>query len=107
MSYLSCYDEQIYEGVTQVIYHSKKGDLDLSKITRLYPAVLVDLHGEMAEMSLEWEELYGEKVKLLSYILVFDFTQLSADEKTRTVLEFETKEELIDTMSEVAQFFQE
>ena len=90
-----------------MIYKSKKGDLDLSKITRLYPAVLVDLHGEMAEMSLEWEELYGEKVKLLSYVLVFDFTQPNEDVKTKTVLEFETKEELIDTMSEVAQFFQE
>ncbi|MFA6190890.1 MAG: hypothetical protein WC665_00925 [Sulfurimonas sp.] len=90
-----------------MIYKSKKGDLDLSKITRLYPAVVVDLHGEIAEMSLEWEELYGEKVKLLSYILVFDFTQLGEDVKNRTVLEFETKEKLIDTMSEVAQFFQD
>ncbi|MDO8454517.1 MAG: hypothetical protein Q7S59_08110 [Sulfurimonas sp.] len=90
-----------------MIYKSKEGDLDLSKITRLYPAVVVDLHGEVAEMSLEWEELYGEKVKLLSYILVFDFTQPSEDVKTRTVLEFNTKEELIDTMSEVAQFFQD
>lgn len=89
------------------IYNSKKGDLDLSKITRFYPAVVVDLHGEVAEMSLEWMELYGEKVKLVSYILVFDFTQPQDDAKNRTVLEFETKEELIETMSEVAQFFQE
>ncbi len=90
-----------------MIYKSKEGDLDLSKITRLYPAVVVDLHGEVAEMSLEWEELYGEKVKLLSYILVFDFTKPSEDLKNRTILKFNTKEELIDTMSEVAQFFQD
>ncbi|MFA6138265.1 MAG: hypothetical protein WC667_09280 [Sulfurimonas sp.] len=90
-----------------MIYKSKEGDLDLSKITRLYPAVVVDLYGEVAEMSLEWEELYGEKVKLLSYILVFDFTKPSEDIKNRAVLKFNTKVELIDTMSEVAQFFQD
>ena len=89
------------------IYKSKKGALELSKVTRLYPAVVVDLHGEVAEMSLEWMELYGEKVKLVSYVLIFDFTQPSEDMKNRTVLEFETKEELIATMQEVAQFFQD
>ena len=89
-----------------MIYHSKKGDLDLTQITRLYPAVVVDLHGEIAEMSLEWEELYGERVKILSYVLVFDFTQPKEDIKNKTILEFETKEELIATMQEVAQFFQ-
>ncbi|MCX6052103.1 MAG: hypothetical protein NTZ60_06270 [Campylobacterales bacterium] len=88
-----------------MIYNSKEGDLELSKITRLYPAVIVDMHGEVAEMSLEWTEIYGDKVKLVSYILVFDFTQPSEDVKNRTVLEFETKEELITTMQEVAQFF--
>ncbi len=88
-----------------MIYKSKQGDLDLSKLTRLYPAVIVDMHGEVAEMSLEWVELYGEKVKLVSYILVFDFAPLHEDEKNRVTLSHETKEELIATMTEVAKFF--
>jgi len=88
-----------------MIYKSKEGDLDLSKLTRLYPAVVVDMQGEVAEMSLEWVELYGEKVKLLSYILVFDFTPLNADVWEKVTLSYETKEELIATMSEVAQLF--
>ncbi|MBU0721263.1 hypothetical protein KJ877_07970 [bacterium] len=89
-----------------MIYRSSAGDLDLGKVTRLYPAVIVDMHGEVAEMSLEWVELYGDKVKLVSYVLVFDFTPLNEDVKDRVSLNFETKEELIQTMQEVAQFFQ-
>ncbi|MBN2815688.1 MAG: hypothetical protein JXQ67_03340 [Campylobacterales bacterium] len=88
-----------------MIYSSVKGELDISKATRLYPAVVVDMHGEVAEMSLEWEELYGERVKIVSYILVFDFTPLSEDVKDRVVLEFETKEALIAEMQEVAKLF--
>ncbi|MEA3370277.1 MAG: hypothetical protein U9Q40_02985 [Campylobacterota bacterium] len=87
-----------------MIYKSKEGDLDLSKITRLYPAAVVDMQGEQAEMSLEWEELYGEKVALVHYVLVFDFTPLNEDVKDRTVLVFQTKEELINEMQEVSKF---
>lgn len=89
-----------------MIYKSTLGDLDLSKVKRLYPAVVVDLNGEVAEMSLEWAELYGDKVKLNSYVLVFDFTPADKEEKKRTVLEFETKDELMSAMQEVSQFFQ-
>ncbi len=89
-----------------MIYKSSAGDLDLSKITRLYPAVVVDLNGETAEMSLEWAELYGDKVKLNSYILVFDFTLAHEEKKDRAILEFKTKEELMSAMQEVSQFFQ-
>lgn len=85
-----------------MIYKSKEGDLDLSKITRLYPAVVVDMQGEVAEMSLEWEELYGEKVKIVHYVLVFDFTPLNEDVKDRTTLIFQTKDALIREIQEVA-----
>ena len=85
-----------------MIYKSKEGDLDLSKITRLYPAVVVDMQGEVAEMSLEWEELYGDKVKIVHYVLVFDFTPLNEDVRDRTVLVFDTKEALIEEIQEVA-----
>lgn len=88
-----------------MIYESKKGSLDLSKVTRLYPAVVVDMHGEVAEMSLEWEELYGAKVKIIHYVLVFDFTPLNEDVKDRITLIFATKDELIAEMQEVAKFF--
>lgn len=87
-----------------MIYKSKEGDLDLSKVTRLYPAVVVDMHGEVAEMSLEWEELYGDKVKRVHYVLVFDFTPLNEDVKDRTTLIFETKEALIAEIQEVAKY---
>lgn len=87
-----------------MIYKSKEGDLDLSKVTRLYPAAVVDMQGEQAEMSLEWEELYGDKVTLVHYVLVFDFTPLNEDVKDRTTLVFKTKAELIDEMQEVSKF---
>jgi len=87
-----------------MIYKSKEGDLDLSKITRLYPAVVVNMQGEVAEMSLEWEELYGEKVEILHWVLVFDFTPLNEDVKERTTLVFETKEALLAEIQEVAKY---
>jgi len=87
-----------------VIYKSKEGDLDLSKITRLYPAVVVDMQGEVAEMSLEWEELYGDKVKIVHYVLVFDFTPPHEDVRDRTVLIFDSKEALIAEINEVAKY---
>jgi len=87
-----------------MIYKSSEGDLDLEKITRLYPAVVVDMQGEVAEMSLEWEELYGDKVKIVHYVLVFDFTPLNEDVKDRTTLIFETKEALIAEIQEVAKY---
>ncbi|MDD2789435.1 MAG: hypothetical protein PHU40_02090 [Sulfurimonas sp.] len=90
-----------------MIYNSKIGAIELSNLIRLYPAVVVDMHGEVAEMSLEWADLYGEKVKLVKYILVFDYTKPAEDTKNKKVLEFETKEELLMTMQEVAQFFQD
>ncbi len=87
-----------------MVYKSKEGPLDLSKVRRLYPAVVVDMQGEQAEMSLEWEELYGDKVTLVHYVLVFDFTPLNEDIKERTILTFKTKQELIEEMQEVSKF---
>lgn len=89
-----------------MIYKSKDGDISLEKLTRLYPAVLIDMHGEVAEMSLEWFDLYGEKVKLLSFRLVFDYTLPGENVRDKKVLEFDKKDELIETMYEVSQFFQ-
>ena len=87
-----------------MIYKSHGYDLDLSKITRLYPAVTVDVHGEFAQVSLEWAELNGDKVKLAAYILVFDFDPLGEVVKSRVELSFDTKEELFDEMQKVDKF---
>lgn len=89
-----------------MIYKSQDGDIDLSKITRLYPAAVIDMYGETAEMSLEWMEDNAQKVKLVHYVLVFDFTPLNEEVKIKQTLIFETKEELIASMTEVAQFFE-
>ena len=89
-----------------MIYNSKIGEIDLSKLTRLYPAAVVEMHGDEAEMSLEWIEMNEGKVNLREYILVFDFTAPKEEKKNKKTLHFNTKDELIKTMQEVAQFFQ-
>lgn len=89
-----------------MIYKSKEGDISLESLTRLYPAVVIDMQGEVAEMSLEWFDLYGDKVKLVSFVLVFDYTLAGEDVRNKKVLEFATKDELIEVMTEVAKFFQ-
>lgn len=88
-----------------MIYKSKEGDLDLDKLTRLYPAVVIEMQGEMAEMSLEWMDMNEGKVNIVHYVLVFDFTPLNEDVKDRTTLIFESKDELIAEIQEVAKFF--
>jgi len=88
-----------------MIYRSKIGDIDLSKVTRLYPAAVVDVDGETAEMSLEWADMNGDKVNITSYVLVFDFTAPTAEVRDKKELHFETIAELIETMTEVAQLF--
>ena len=87
-----------------MIYKTSEGDVDLSKLTRLYPAAVVDMQGEIAEMSLEWMDLYGDKIKLVHFVLVFDFTPAGENVKIRTVLTFETKEELIVEIQEVSKY---
>ncbi len=90
-----------------MIYKSKIGDIDLSKITRLYPAGIVEVNGEIAEMSLEWCEMNWSKVNITSFVLIFDFTPPKEQVRDKKELHFETRDELIETMTEVAQFFQD
>ena len=85
-----------------MIYKSKMGDIDLKDLTRLYPAVVIDMQGEVAEMSLEWFDLYGKKVKFISFVLVFDYTNSVQEDRSKTVLEFKSKDELIIAMQEVS-----
>jgi hypothetical protein len=89
-----------------VVYTFNDEAISLENLTRLYGAVVIDMQGEVAEMSLEWFDLYGDKVKLLHYVLVFDYTPPGEQQRDKKVLEFQTQDELIETMQEVAQFFQ-
>ena len=87
-----------------MIYDTKIGEIDLSKLTRLYAAALIEAGGEQAEMSLEWMDMSGDRVKLLEYVLVFDFTPPGSEERDKRVLSFQTKEELLDEMQKVVNF---
>ena len=57
-------------------------------------------------MSLEWMDSNSQKVKLLSYVLVFDFTPPGIKERTKQALHFQTKEALLDEMQRVVEFIQ-
>ncbi|WP_321777979.1 hypothetical protein [Sulfurimonas sp.] len=88
-----------------MIYKYQNEEIDLSKVKRLYPAALIELDGEMAEMSLEWMEMNEGKVNLIEYILVFDFTPPKEEVKDKKVLHFDIKEKLMKEMQEVAKLF--
>ncbi len=90
-----------------MIYNSKIGEIELSKVIRLYPAAVVNVDGEIAQMSLEWADMNSQKVAVASYVLVFDFTLPNEKIRDKKEIYFETKDELFLAMQEVAQFFQE
>ena len=90
-----------------MIYKSKNGDINLDNLTRLYPAGVVDAYGEVAEMSLEWCEMNQDKIEVKEFVLVFDFTSLSADIKNKIVIRFKTKDELIVAMQEVSELLKD
>ena len=87
-----------------MIYNSKIGEIDLEKVTRLYPAGVVNIDGEIAEMSLQWCEMNGDKVNITHYVLVFDFTLANEKIRNKKELKFDTLNELMQTMKEVSQF---
>lgn len=81
-------------------------EIDLSKITRLYPAALISAGGESASVSLEWAELKAEQITLEAYVLICDFDSVGEVPLNRVELRFETKEELFTLMQEIAQKIQ-
>ncbi len=40
-----------------MIYEAQGKKIDLTQLTRLYPAATVDVHGELAQVSLEWAKM--------------------------------------------------
>ncbi len=85
-----------------MIYEAQGQIIDLSQLTRLYPAAVVKAAGETAQVSLEWAELKAEQVPVAGYVLVFDTDPLGDVPKNRVELFYETREALDAAMREVA-----
>lgn len=85
-----------------MIYSTKGYEIDLTKVTRLYPAALISAGGESASVSLEWAELKKEQITLEAYTLICDFDAVGEVPINRIELRFETKEELFESMNEIA-----
>ena len=83
-------------------YETDREKIDLSKVTRLYPAALISAGGERASVSLEWAELKADRIILESYVLICDFDPIGEVPTNRIELRFETKEELFSSMEEIA-----
>lgn len=81
-------------------------EIDLTKITRLYPAALIRAGGESASVSLEWAELKAKQVILEAYVLICDFDPIGEVPINRVELRFDTKEKLFAVMQEIAQKLQ-
>ncbi len=86
----------------EIIFETNGETIDLSKITRLYPAALIHAGGESASVSLEWAELKADQITLESYVLICDFDPVGEVPINRIELRYSTKEELFDVMQEIA-----
>ncbi|ADR33402.1 hypothetical protein Sulku_0736 [Sulfuricurvum kujiense DSM 16994] len=87
----------------EMIYSADGKEIDLTKITRLYPAALIHAGGESASVSLEWAEMKAEQITLEAYVLICDFDPVGEVPINRIELRYGTKEELFDAMQEIAQ----
>jgi len=88
------------------MYEAQGLSLDLSKITRLYPAAIVEGAGAEAQVSLEWAEMKQDEVRIAEYVLVFDFDPPGEVPVQRQILHFETKDGLFDTMKTLSDLFE-
>lgn len=76
--------------------------VDLSKVTRLYPAVLIHAGGESASVSLEWAEMKADVVAVEAYVLICDVDPIGEIPVNRIELRFPTKDALMQAMHDVA-----
>jgi len=89
-----------------MIFESQGKSIDLTQITRLYPAATVVVQGEMAQVSLEWAKMEKKQVvPIHSYVLIFDIDPLGEVPNNRIELTYESEYELIEAMKEVAKYF--
>jgi len=89
----------------EMMFEVNGEQIDLAKITRLYPAALIHAGGESASVSLEWAELKAEQITLEAYLLICDFDPVGEVPTNRIELRYATKEELFSVMEEIAQRF--
>ena len=90
-----------------MIFESQGKQIDLTQITRLYPAATVAVQGELAQVSLEWANMEKKQVvPINSYVLIFDIDPLGEVPNNRIELTYESEAELIEAMKEVAQYFE-
>lgn len=87
--------------MTQKIYVYDGGEIDLSLVTRLYPAALISAGGESASVSLEWADMKKEQVILEAYVLICDFDPVGDVPVNRVEIRYETKEELFAAMNDI------
>lgn len=92
--------------MTQKLYTYEGGEIDLSLVTRLYPAALISAGGESASVSLEWAEIKKDVITLEAYVLICDFDPVGEVPLNRVEISFETKEALFAAMSEIASIVQ-
>ncbi|MEA1916250.1 MAG: hypothetical protein U9N42_01850 [Campylobacterota bacterium] len=85
-----------------MIYKKQNYEIDLSCITRLYPAAILIVDSEEVQVSLEWAELKKDSIEVEFYALIFDFDALGEEITSRVMLKFNTQAELIDEMKEVS-----
>ncbi|PHM17825.1 MAG: hypothetical protein CJD30_04435 [Sulfuricurvum sp. PD_MW2] len=91
--------------INHMIFESNGQEIDLKKITRLYPAVLIQAGGERASVSLEWAEMKADQITVEAYLLVCDVDPVGEVPLNRIELRYETKEALFRAMEEVAERF--
>jgi len=89
--------------MTQKVYVYDGGEVDLSLVTRLYPAALISAGGESAQVSLEWADMKKEQITLEAYVLICDFDPVGEVPVNRVEIRFETKEELFGAMNEISE----
>lgn len=89
-----------------MIYEAQGLKLDLARITRLYPAAIVEGGGAEAQVSLEWAQMKHDEITIAEYVLVFDFDPPGEVPLQRQILHFDTKEALFETMQCVSDIFE-
>lgn len=85
-----------------MIYKYKQYEIDLTKVTRLYPAALISAGGESASVSLEWAQMKEDKIVLEAYVLICDFDPVGEVPVNRIEIQFETKEQLFLAMNDIS-----
>lgn len=85
-----------------MIYKHEEYEIDLTKVTRLYPAALISAGGETASVSLEWAQMKEDKIFLEAYVLICDFDPVGEVPVNRIELKFETKEQLFLAMNDIS-----